>query len=52
MVQKIQNGIRVDVEKFYIALKKEINAYLYKLINGNVNLRKKFIKKMDFIANK
>lgn len=53
MIEEIGKGIRVDVEKFYDLVKKAIEIYINKILdNREIELKKNFINKMNYIAYK
>ena len=50
-ITDLDNGIRINVDKFSIKLKNIFYTYLFNLqSNQNLNLRINFIKKMNFIC--
>lgn len=53
IIEEIKNGIKVDVEKFYELVKKAIEIYINKILdNREIELKKNFINKMNYIAYK
>lgn len=50
MVERINNGIRVNVELFSNALFKEFDDYVDSLRSGDIEIREKFINKMNYIV--
>lgn len=52
MVEKLPNGIRVDVIIFYEALRQEFYSYVSRLLDPvELGLRENFIVKMSYIVN-
>jgi hypothetical protein len=53
IIEEIDKGIRVDVEKFYELVKRAIEIYTNKILDSReIELKKNFINKMNYIADK